>query len=82
VKVTLITNPKGDMAFRGAAQACLDDGAQSPAGLQHCLRQDYPDASVADGIVDRGAERWYAYREGVWIDSAEPPSVVARRMMS
>lgn len=75
MKVTLITNPSGDATFRYVAEACIADGAQSPAGLQRCLRQDYPNASVADGIYDRGTERWYAYREGGWIDSAEPRSV-------
>jgi hypothetical protein len=68
--VRLITNPTSDAHFRDKAEGILADGADSPIGLQARLREDYPSASVVRGIEEQGAERWYAYRDGRWIDSA------------
>jgi hypothetical protein len=69
MNVRLITNPSVDSAFQGAAEACLADGAASPGGLEARLRGEYPSVSVVGGIAEFGSERWYAYREGHWIDS-------------
>jgi hypothetical protein len=69
LKIALVTNPDGDLGFRSSAEAYIADGAGSPDSLQHRLRGEYPKASVTVGIVDRGVERWYAYREGHWIQS-------------
>ena len=45
-----------------------NDGA-TPQSLQLHLRSEYPRALVVRGIEDRGSERWYAYRDGYWVDS-------------
>jgi hypothetical protein len=47
----------------------MANGADTPERLQACLRPDFPGTVVTNGIVDRGAERWYAYREGYWVSS-------------
>jgi hypothetical protein len=70
LKIALVTNPDGDQGFRSSAEAYIADGVESPGSLQHSLRREYPKASVAAGIVERGVERWYAYREGHWIRSS------------
>lgn len=69
--VTLFMNPASDERFRSSVDACLAEGADTPAGLQRCLRTTYPTASVTNGIIDRGIERWYAYRDGSWIASID-----------
>jgi hypothetical protein len=69
MNVRLITNPTADSAFRLAAEASLAAGAASPVGLEAHLREEYPSVSVVCGIADVGSERWYAYRDGHWIDS-------------
>ena len=71
LKVTLTANPDRDLRFRQFVDHCLAAGAGTPAELQSCLRVDYPRASVTNGIIDRGFERWYAYRDGYWIRPAE-----------
>lgn len=71
VKVLLVTNPLTDGAFRARAQRMLGKEPVSPGGLQSKLRVDYPLASVVRGIEDNGSERWYAYRDGHWVRSAE-----------
>jgi hypothetical protein len=68
MKVLLVTNPASDGAFRTKAQRMLGSDAASPEGLQSVLRSEYPRASVVRGIEDKGSERWYAYRDGRWID--------------
>jgi hypothetical protein len=70
MNVRLITNPTADNAFRLAAEASLAAGAASPVGLEARLREEYPRVSVVCGIAEVGSERWYAYRDGHWIDSA------------
>ena len=45
-------------------------GATTAANLQMCLRAQYPSALVTNGIIDRGVERWYAYRDGHWVTAA------------
>jgi hypothetical protein len=70
MKVLLVTNPAADGAFRSTAQRLLGQNGHAPETLQSHLREEYPRASVVRGIQDKGAERWYAYREGVWVDSA------------
>jgi hypothetical protein len=69
MKVLLVTNPAADIGFRVAAEQMLGERAVSPEGLQSGLIRRYPRVSVVRGIQDRGAERWYAYRDGHWIDS-------------
>jgi hypothetical protein len=71
MKISLMTNPSTDTGFRAAAESALADGADSAADLQESLRDAYPRAAVADGIMERGMERWYAYREGHWVPSPE-----------
>jgi len=46
-------------------------GAGTAASLQICLRGHYPSALVTNGIIDRGVERWYAYRDGHWVTATE-----------
>ena len=70
MKVQLLTNPASDHAFRVAAERLLDHLPFSPERLRSSLVRDYPRASVVRGIQDRGTERWYAYRDGHWIDPA------------
>jgi len=67
-RVIVIANPPGDGMFRGTAQAHAKDGANTPQELQRRLREHWPRARVVGGITDRGSERWYAYREGSWIE--------------
>ena len=67
MKVYLVTNPPTDSAFRQKAERMLGGDGESPEGLQSVLRRDYPRAAVVRGIEDKGAERWYAYRDGHWI---------------
>jgi hypothetical protein len=69
LKIALVTNPDGDQSFRSSAEAYIANGAESPGSLEHSLRREYPKVSVAAGIVERGVERWYAYREGRWVQS-------------
>lgn len=69
MKVLLITNPAADAVFRSTAERMLGLNGHAPETLQSHLRDEYPRASVVRGIQDNGAERWYAYREGVWVDS-------------
>ena len=70
MKVALVTFPAADAAFRIFAESFVAlDGESTPAALEACLRRSYPLASVNRGIVDRNAERWYAYRDGTWIAS-------------
>ena len=70
MKVLLVTNPTTDAAFRVAAESALGLGPISPEGLQSGLRGTYPHVAVVRGIEDHGTERWYAYRDGHWIDTA------------
>ena len=65
--IALVTNPPADLTFRSRAEACMAGGAESPTALQHCLRTDYPNVLVNDGIIERDTQRWYAYREGHWL---------------
>jgi hypothetical protein len=75
MKISLTTNPARDLEFQRYALALLaSDGIETPAGLQRLLRADYPDASVSSGIAELGVERWYAYREGHWIDGGARPA--------
>lgn len=67
MKILLVTNPAHDDKFKLLAEAHLADGAKSPEGLQESLRGEFPEATVRDGIIERGLQRWYAYREGHWI---------------
>ena len=46
-------------------------GAATAANLQVCLRSEYPRALVTNGIIDRGIERWYAYRDGHWVTASD-----------
>lgn len=75
MNVRLFTNPSADGDSRDAAEASLADGAASPGGLESLLRGEYPSVSVVCGIAEVGSERWYAYREGHWVDS----TMAARR---
>ncbi len=68
VSIRLITNPAADAEFRSRAECLLADGTATPTELQLRLRADYPEASVVRGIVEPGSERWYAYRDGRWIN--------------
>lgn len=68
MKVLLHTNPATDGAFRMTAERILGEDPASPEGLQSVLRHEYPSAAVVRGIEDNGSERWYAYRDGRWID--------------
>jgi len=77
MKVQLVINPAGDMAFRSAAEKLLADGALSPAQLQAMLRAQFPNATVFGGIEEAGSERWYVYREGRWIDSSSATDMTA-----
>jgi hypothetical protein len=70
-RIEVFANPRADGAFAEAAQAHADDGADDPEELQRRLREYWPDSRVARGITDGNSERWYAYREGHWIDSGE-----------
>ena len=70
MNVRLVTNPESDDAFHGAAERHVAAGAQSPTSLERRLREDYPRASVVRGIDERDGERWYAYREGRWVNAA------------
>jgi len=80
MKVLLVTNPATDAAFRVAAERALGHVPVDPEGLQSDLRDSYPRVSVVRGIEDNGAERWYAYRDGHWVDwqSAKPPAGLSR----
>jgi len=80
MKVLLVTNPATDVAFRVAAERALDHLPIGPEGLQSGLRESYPRVSVVRGIEDNGAERWYAYRDGHWVDwqSGHPGAGLSR----
>lgn len=69
MKILLVTNPAADIGFRVAAERTLGADPASPEGLQSGLIRQYPRVAVFRGIQDRGTERWYAYRDGHWIDS-------------
>ncbi|MDP8904733.1 MAG: hypothetical protein M3N29_05360 [Chloroflexota bacterium] len=65
----LVTNPRHDGHFRTMAESGLASGAACPSELEIFLKREFPDACVVAGIREHGVERWYAYREGHWIDS-------------
>ena len=67
-QIAVFANPRTDRSFKQVAQAHANDGADTPEELQRRLREHWPDTRVSQGITDRGLERWYAYREGRWID--------------
>jgi hypothetical protein len=80
MSIRLITNPAADADFRNSAEGLLADGAASPTDLELRLQRDYPRVSVVRGIDEPGMERWYAYRDGHWINpapgrSAEPAAL-------
>ena len=68
-RVAVFANPRSDGAFMRVAQAHADGGAGTPQELQRRLRERWPSSQVAGGITDNDRERWYAYREGRWIDA-------------
>jgi hypothetical protein len=69
--VVVTINPSSDRRFRESIEACVSAGAATAGNLQTCLRAEYPSALVTNGIIDRGVERWYAYRDGHWITATE-----------
>jgi hypothetical protein len=38
--------------------------------LERRLKERYERARVIGGITGRGTQRWYAYRDGQWVDEA------------
>jgi len=70
MKVELVTNPANDGAFRAAAERLMGDDRSGPEGLQSGLVGEFPRVSVVRGIQDRGTERWYAYRDGHWVNGS------------
>ena len=70
--VVVTSNPSTDRRFRQSIESCMGAGATTAANLQICLRAHYPSALVTNGIIDRGVERWYAYRDGHWVIAANP----------
>lgn len=75
--VKVVANPRYDIAFQAEAAAHARDGVDTPAELEHRLKNRFTRARVVAGITDRGVERWYAYREGYWIEDREPSALEA-----
>ena len=69
VTVRLITNPHTDNDFQRRAEQ-LVARVESPEELEALLREQYHRARVVRGVTDI-MERWYAYRDGRWINSRE-----------
>jgi hypothetical protein len=70
MRPTLIVNPTDDLVFAEFAQTLVDHGADSTAGLERRLRDEYPRATVhARELAGESAVIWYVYREGRWIMS-------------
>jgi hypothetical protein len=66
-QVLLQTYPFDDQEFGADAHLALDSGPETPLGLELLLRERYPSVRVVDGIKDGLLERWYAYRDGVFV---------------
>ena len=71
MKISLITNPRDDEAFRRLAERLMAEGADTAGRLQASLKHAYPSALVVQGIRDAQGDRWYAYRDGHWVRAAE-----------
>ena len=67
--VRLVTIPHGDADFERAAQRLLEQ-VDTPEALESLLRDSYQKARVVRGVTDI-TERWYAYRDGRWVESRE-----------
>lgn len=72
MNVRLVTNPSTDGSFRRRAESSLSERARTPAELEQSLKDEYPRVTVVSGITEQDSERWYAYREGRWIDPSAP----------
>ena len=72
IKPKVISNPAGDGRFQEDVERHAA-GADTPDELERRLRRKYPKARVFEGIRDVTAERWYAYREGRWLNEHESP---------
>ena len=69
VTVRLIAYPANDYEFQRRAQE-LAARADTPEQLQQALRRQYSRARVVAGVTDI-VERWYAYRDGRWMNSRD-----------
>lgn len=70
MRPTLVVNPTDDRDFADAAEAAVDDGADSTATLERHLRAAYPLATVhARELAGEPTTIWYVYREGRWVPS-------------
>lgn len=67
-RIRLVVNPANDSEFAAAAREGLERGAADARDLEAGLRPRYPLVSVHPGITDDGTERWYAYRDGRWVN--------------
>lgn len=66
--VEVIAYPRHDPVFRADAEASARDGAATPWELEQRLRDRYSQALVVDGIDHGETQRWYAYRDGYWVN--------------
>ncbi len=69
VAVRLVTNPHNDDEFARVAEQLIER-VETPEELERLLRERYQRARVVPGVTDI-TERWYAYRDGRWVESQE-----------
>lgn len=68
VRRILVVNPRSDGTFREVAEQLAANDADTPAALQHKLRERYPAAVVRErSLSNEHIVTWYVYREGTWV---------------
>jgi hypothetical protein len=70
-EIVIVANPATDERFCEEIDR-LAEGAWSPRELENGLVAVYPKAKVVAGVTQGPTDRWYAYREGRWINPLKP----------